>query len=57
MDTMQAFEPDEALRATFSPLVNKRGSLEQLWSQLFKPSQSERVQAQVSVTDAANDKS
>lgn len=57
MDMMQAFESDEALRATFSPLVNKRGSLEQLWSQLFKPSQNERVQAQVSVTDAASDKS
>jgi hypothetical protein len=57
METIQAFGTDEALRVTFAPLVNKRGSLEQLWEHLFKSSEGERVLAQVALAPAANDKS
>lgn len=44
METMQILETDAAIR-TFAPLVNKRGSLEQLWAHLFKAPESERLQA------------
>jgi hypothetical protein len=43
METMQALETDAASR-TFAPLVNKRGSLEQLWAHLFKAPEAERLQ-------------
>jgi hypothetical protein len=43
METMQKLEKDAAIR-TFAPLVNKRGSLEQLWAHLFKAQEADRVQ-------------
>jgi hypothetical protein len=43
METMQQLETDATLM-TFAPLVNKRGSLEQLWAHLFRGAEAERLQ-------------
>lgn len=42
METMQALETEAAVM-TFAPLVNKRGSLEQLWAHLFKAQETDRL--------------
>jgi len=46
METMQQLETDATLM-TFAPLVNKRGSLEQLWAHLFKAPEAGRIQVAV----------
>jgi len=51
METMQTLETDAAL-ITFAPLVNKRGSLEQLWAHLFKAPESDRLQVAVALQPA-----
>jgi hypothetical protein len=56
MDTMQALETDAARQVAFAPLGNKRGSLEQLWAQLFKAA-DERVLTRDTPAPAASDKS
>ncbi|MET0413879.1 MAG: hypothetical protein ABW217_21395 [Polyangiaceae bacterium] len=53
---MQTFETEAALR-TFAPLVNKRGSLEQLWAHLFKAPETDRLQTQTIVAMPAETKS
>jgi hypothetical protein len=57
METMPAFEQNDALRVTFAPLVNKRGSLEQLWAHLFKAESGERLLQPVAPAPASNDQS
>ena len=52
METMQTVEADAAVR-TFAPLVNKRGSLEQLWAHLFKAPEDERLQVAMVVAPPA----
>lgn len=52
METMQSIETDAAMR-TFAPLVNKRGSLEQLWAHLFKAPESDRLQPVVVAAEPA----
>jgi microcystin degradation protein MlrC len=50
METMQAAQTEAA---TFAPLVNKRGSLEQLWAHLFKAPETDRLQTPVVAATAA----
>jgi hypothetical protein len=56
METMQTFEAEAAIR-TFAPLVNKRGSLEQLWANLFRAPETDRLQSPIIVAMPAAEKS